>query len=56
LVPNFAKAHNNLGGTLASQAKFEDAMTHFEKAISIDPDYIDARKNLELARSIISEK
>jgi len=48
----FAKAHNNLGSTLAQQGKFKEATAHFEKAINIDPNYVDARKNLELARSL----
>ncbi|MBT4899492.1 MAG: tetratricopeptide repeat protein, partial [Nitrospina sp.] len=56
LDPGFAKAHNNLGSTLAGQGRFEGAMVHFERALSIDPNYNDARKNLELARSLLDKK
>ncbi len=45
-------AHNNLGSTLAQQGSYESAIEHFETAIKIDPNYMDARKNLELARSL----
>ncbi len=37
---------------MAQQGKFKEATAHFEKAINIDPNYVDARKNLELARSL----
>ena len=56
LYLGFAKAHNNLGSTLAQQGRFEEAAELFEKAINIDPNNIDARKNLELARSLVDKK
>ena len=56
LYPGFAKAHNNLGSTLAQQGRFEEAMANFERALNIDPNYIEARKNLELARSLAEIK
>jgi len=31
-------------------------MANFERALNIDPNYIDARKNLELARSLAEIK
>src|SRR5206468_12791454 len=34
-----AKLHSNLGAALERQNKYEQAMPHFERAISLNPDY-----------------
>ena len=36
--------------------RFDKAMEYFERALNIDPNYVDARKNLELARSLLDKK
>ncbi|MCP4693173.1 MAG: tetratricopeptide repeat protein, partial [Desulfobacterales bacterium] len=45
--PNYAEAHNNMGGALASRGKLEEAIHHFSEALRIKPDFTDARRNLE---------
>jgi tetratricopeptide (TPR) repeat protein len=39
---------------LAGQGKLEEAILLFEKAVSIDPNYINAQNNLKLARSLMA--
>jgi superkiller protein 3 len=50
--PQDAAAHNDLGWTLASQGHIAEAIPHFEQAI--DPEYANAKENLEQARTILS--
>jgi len=45
--PNFAVAHNNLGIALSAERKIEEAISHFNMAIKINPDFALAQKNLE---------
>ncbi|MFV9692162.1 MAG: tetratricopeptide repeat protein, partial [Desulfobacteria bacterium] len=48
---NEAQAHNNLGCIYLKEGKPEKAITCFEKAISINPDfYVRASENLRKAR------
>ncbi|MCP3951602.1 MAG: tetratricopeptide repeat protein [Desulfobacterales bacterium] len=47
-----AAAHNNLGSVLARQGRFAEAVGHFREALKIDPDYKEARKNLERAERL----
>jgi tetratricopeptide (TPR) repeat protein len=42
-------AHNNLGSDLLQKARVDEAMTHFQKALEIQPDYAEAHMNLGLA-------
>jgi Flp pilus assembly protein TadD len=43
---NNAIAHNNLGYSLASQRRLAEAITHYQEALRIKPDYEKARNNL----------
>ena len=47
--PQNARAHYNLGVTLALPGRVEEAIGHFEQAVRIKPDYVDAHYNLDLA-------
>lgn len=47
--PYAARAHNNLGRLAASQARRDEALEHFQQAVSLDPEHLDARLNLGLA-------
>lgn len=47
--PQNAAAHNDLGAVLCRQGKFDEAADYFNRAIQIDPDYKEARDNLNLA-------
>jgi len=49
-----ALAHNNLGSALARQNQLERAVEHFKAALKVDPDYAEARQNLEKARKMLS--
>ncbi len=44
-----AEVHNNLGAALIYKGKFEEAAGHLRIALQKKPDYIEARKNLEIA-------
>ncbi len=43
--PGYAKAHSNLGATLAESGKLEEALREFEEALRLDPKYVDAHAN-----------
>ncbi|OIO59859.1 MAG: hypothetical protein COZ46_00220 [Verrucomicrobia bacterium CG_4_10_14_3_um_filter_43_23] len=49
-----AETYNNLGVAYARLGKAEQSRIAFEKALSISPDYLDARKNLENPSEITS--
>jgi tetratricopeptide (TPR) repeat protein len=42
-------AHYNLGCALANRGRFDEAMTQYQKAVEIKPDYVDALNNLGAA-------
>jgi tetratricopeptide (TPR) repeat protein len=42
-------AHNNLGNFLADQERLAEAIAHYQQALTIDPNYIDAHFNLGAA-------
>jgi protein O-mannosyl-transferase len=39
-------AHNNLGGALFDKNRMAEAITHYQKAVEIKPDYVEALNNL----------
>ena len=46
LKPDYAEAHNNLGGTLREQGKFEEAAASLQQALRLEPDFAEAHTNL----------
>jgi tetratricopeptide (TPR) repeat protein len=46
MMPDFADAYNNLGGSLAALNRPNDALKHYQKAIQIKPDYAQAHYNM----------
>jgi protein O-mannosyl-transferase len=44
--PNNPRAHANLGETLTALGKTGDAVTEFNRALEIDPDFVEAHSNL----------
>jgi len=50
--PDAAGIHNNLGGALSLEpGRLQEAIQEYETALRIQPDYPDARYNLEVALS-----
>lgn len=47
--PNDAGAHNNLGVVYYNKGLYADAITHFEKALELDPRMQVAERNLQIA-------
>jgi Flp pilus assembly protein TadD len=45
--PNFAKAHNSLAVALAQKGKTDEAISHLRKALQLQPDYEEAKRNLK---------
>lgn len=44
-VPQNPRAHNNLGYELAALGRFDEALSHYEKAVELFPRYVDAYTN-----------
>lgn len=55
LNPNNATSHNELGALLANQGKIAEALPHFEQAVKLDPNNPDAKKNLQMARTLLKK-
>jgi len=49
LNPDYADAHNNLGGVLLNAKMTEEAIDYYKEAIRIRPGFAAAQKNLETA-------
>jgi predicted O-linked N-acetylglucosamine transferase (SPINDLY family) len=47
--PNYATAHNNLGGVLQARERFDEAISHFRRALELRPVYPEAHFNLGAA-------
>lgn len=47
--PDCGIANNNLGGYLYKEGRIEEAMQHYQKALQIDPNYVEALNNLGIA-------
>jgi Flp pilus assembly protein TadD len=52
IKPDYAEAHNNLGGALLQTGRVSDAMMQFDQALRIRPDYTDAKNNLARAQAL----
>src|SRR5690606_5887061 len=46
LKPDNAHAHNNLANVCANQQHMKEAISHYRRAIEIQPDLLDAYSNL----------
>ena len=49
MSPDFAEAYNNLGNVLARNGRVDEAVTHYEKALELDPENAKAHSNLGVA-------
>jgi Flp pilus assembly protein TadD len=49
LDPRHADTENNLGAMLASEGRFDEAISHLETALQLNPNHVDARNNLAAA-------
>ena len=47
IQPDYYKAYNNLGIAFAAQMKFNEAISCYREALKIEPNYTDAKINLE---------
>jgi lipoprotein NlpI len=56
LQPDFADAHNGLGGALMAQGKIDEAVAHFESAVRLDPTFTAAEHNLATALAVQGNK
>jgi hypothetical protein len=51
--PRDPLAWDALGRSVAVRGRPEEAMQHFERALALDPDFADARRNLERVRAYV---
>lgn len=49
--PHSPEARNNLGIAFASSGRLEEAVAQFERALMIDPEFVDPKRNLERIRA-----
>ena len=52
LNPNLQVAHKELGDLLRGSGEYQAAIGHYEAALRIQPDYVEAQQNLSFARSL----
>jgi tetratricopeptide (TPR) repeat protein len=50
-----AKVHYNMGNTYFKMNEFQKAVTSYQNSLEINPDDMDAKYNLELARKMLKE-
>ena len=48
-------AHKELADLLVSFGEYQSAIAHYETAIRLDPDYVEAKQNLDFARSFVGK-
>ena len=53
LLPTYAITYNNIGVLLAKQGRTEEALAHYQAALTIDGNYADAKNNAAAARSVL---
>jgi spermidine synthase len=53
LLPASATAHNDLGVALASVNEVAEAAEHFRAAVALNPDFVEARRNLSAAAALV---
>ncbi|MEK6249677.1 MAG: tetratricopeptide repeat protein, partial [Planctomycetales bacterium] len=46
LEPTHAKAHGNMGGILQGHGRIKEALAHYEQALQLEPDSVEAQNNL----------
>ncbi len=49
MAPDFADAHGNLATVLQQRGELDEAITHFEQAVSLAPDNAEMRSRLAAA-------
>ena len=52
LTPDFAEAHNSLGGVLVRMGSVPEAIGHYEQALRNKPDYAEAQNRLARLRAV----
>jgi Flp pilus assembly protein TadD len=50
LDPRNSRVHHDLGVMLAFDGRLDEAADHFQRALDIDPESADARRNLAVVR------
>ncbi|HSY54306.1 MAG TPA: tetratricopeptide repeat protein [Opitutaceae bacterium] len=56
LAPESARAHFDFGNSLIQLGSLSEAIEQYELALQFKPDYVDARRNLELARKMMAQR
>jgi len=56
LKPDDADTCNNLGSALAQKGNVGEAVTYFERALRLNPQHTQARKNLAIARATLARQ
>jgi tetratricopeptide (TPR) repeat protein len=49
------ETYNKIGVYFASRARYDDAIRNFETALTLKPDWVEVRRNLELARGLVKQ-
>ncbi len=54
--PNIAKSHTMLGQVLLNRGRLQEAVSEFEKALQLDPNYKDAQEGLRAAQQKLTTR
>ena len=54
--PEYASAFNNLAIAFINEGNVSEAISHFSSALRINPDFHEAKLNIEMARKLLEEK
>ncbi|HYA15430.1 MAG TPA: tetratricopeptide repeat protein [Syntrophales bacterium] len=52
IKPDLPEAHNSLGVALAQKGRADEAIDHLRKAVQLQPDYEEAKRNLDIMLNI----
>lgn len=55
-APDSARIHNDYGTLLAQSGRLREAEPHFDRAVTLEPDYALARRNLDNVRRLLQER